>query len=81
MIGHFGDGFSMVFPYISCIHTAYIGEDSSILGTFSCLVIGFVSADVLFFTTVNHKSTPPFGRICVCYLFPGIKRANPSKLK
>ena len=28
-----------VFPYISRIHTAYIGEDSSILGTLKCLVI------------------------------------------
>ena len=30
MFSYFGDGFS---PYISRIHTAYIGEDSSILGT------------------------------------------------
>ena len=30
IFGYFGDGF---IPYISRIHTAYIGEDSSILGT------------------------------------------------
>ena len=31
-----GGGFKL--PYISRIHTAYIGEDSSILGTWKCLV-------------------------------------------
>ena len=30
IFGYFGGGY---FPYISRIHTAYIGEDSSILGT------------------------------------------------
>ena len=31
--GYFGIGGGEIFPYISRIHTAYICEDSSILGT------------------------------------------------
>ena len=32
--GYFGDGLGKL-PYISRIHTAYVGEDSSLLGTTS----------------------------------------------
>ena len=41
MFGEFFGGW--VFPYISRIHTAYIGEDSSILGNYlKCLVKGLM---------------------------------------